>query len=95
MLAAAWMRWGHRVNLGLFFQMTAIFLVLFAAQLLLYAFHEFTEANVLPGINNAYWHVATQDWAEGAYAQLCSALLVLTPLAWLGWRGLRLRTSMR
>lgn len=90
-LAAAWVRWGHRVNLGLFFQVTAVFLVLFAAQLLLYAFHEFTEANALPGMDNAYWHLATEQWAEGAYAQAYSVLLILAPLAWLAWRKLRLR----
>jgi len=95
LLAAAWVRWGHRVNLGLFFQVTAIFLAMFALQLLFYAFHEFTEANALPGIDNAYWHVATEELAEGTYAQIYSALLVLTPLAWLGWRRLRLRGSMR
>jgi high-affinity iron transporter len=91
LLAAAWARWGHRVNLGLFLQVTAIFLALFALQLLLYAFHEFTEANALPGMDNAYWHVATEDWAEGAYAQVYSALLVFVPLGWLAWRKLRLQ----
>jgi high-affinity iron transporter len=89
LLAAAWVRWGHRVDLALFFQVTAIFLALFAVQLSLYAFHEFTEANVLPGIDNAHWHVATEEWAEGAYARVYSALLVLAPLAWLAWRRLR------
>jgi high-affinity iron transporter len=81
-LALAWIRYGHRVDLALFFQVTAIFLVLFAVQLLFYAFHEFTEANVLP-IDNAYWHLATEEWAEGTYAQVFSLLLVAAPLAWL------------
>jgi len=89
LLAAAWARWGHRVNLGLFLQVTAIFLALFALQLLLYAFHEFTEANAVPGLDNAYWHLATEEWAEGTYAQAYSALLVLAPLGWLVWRRLR------
>ena len=93
LLAAAWVRWGHRVDLGLFFQVTAIFLALFALQLLFYAFHEFTEANAAPGIDNAYWHLATEEWAEGRYAQIYSALLVLLPLAWLGWRRLRVRPA--
>ena len=82
LLAAAWLRWGHRVPLALFFQATSIFLVLFALQLLFYAFHEFTEANVLP-IDNAYWHLATEEWAEGTYAQIYSGLMVLLPLAWI------------
>jgi high-affinity iron transporter len=92
-LAAAWVRWGHRVDLGLFFQVTAVFLAMFALQLLFYAFHEFTEANRVPGIDNAYWHVTTEDWAEGTYAQIYSALMVLLPLAWLAWRNLRLQAA--
>ncbi len=84
-LAWSWQRWGHRVNLTLFFQATSIFLVLFSLQLLLYAFHEFTEAEALP-LDNAYWHLATEEWAEGRYAKMYSALMVLAPLAWLGWR---------
>lgn len=87
-LALAWVRYGHRVNLRLFFQVTSIFLVLFSVQLLVYGFHEFTEAGMLP-IDNAYWHQATEDWAEGAYAQIYGTLLVLAPLAWLAWAGWR------
>lgn len=86
--ALAWVRYGHRVNLGLFFQVTSIFLVLFALQLLLYAFHEFTEAGALP-IDNAYWHLATEEWAEGTYANAISVALVLIPLAWLGYATYR------
>jgi high-affinity iron transporter len=92
-LAWAWARYGQRVNLALFFQATSIFLVLFSLQLVLYAFHEFTEANVIPGIDNAYWHLATEDWAEGTYAQAFSALLVLLPLAWIVAAALRMRAT--
>ena len=84
LLALAWARYGHRVNLGLFFQVTSIFLVLFVLQLLLYSFHEFTEAGALP-IDNAYWHMATEEWAEGSYANAISLALVLIPLAWLAY----------
>jgi high-affinity iron transporter len=87
-LAWAWARYGHRVNLGAFFQASSIFLLLFSAQLLLYAFHEFTEAGLLP-IDNARWHVVTEDWAEGARAQAFAALLVLAPLAWVAVSSLR------
>jgi len=93
LLAAAWVRWGHKVNLALFFQVTALFLAMFALQLLFYAFHEFTETNLLPGIDNAYWHVATEEWAEGTYAQVYSGLMVLVPLAWLTWRKLNARPA--
>jgi len=57
--------------------------VLFALQLLLYSFHEFTEANALP-IDNAHWHLATEEWAEGTYANLVSIALVVVPALWLG-----------
>src|SRR6185295_5360439 len=87
-LAVAWARYGHRVDLRLFFQVTSIFLVLFVLQLLLYAFHEFTEAGALP-IDNAYWHLATEEWAEGEYANLISLALILIPLAWLAYASLR------
>lgn len=87
-LAWAWLRWGHRVNLALFFQATTIFLALFSLQLVLYAFHEFTEAELLP-IDNSYWHVATEEWAEGTYAQYYSVLMVLAPMAWIGWAMLQ------
>src|SRR3954471_19351434 len=43
-LAFAWSRYGHRVDLALFFRVTSVFLLLFALQLLIYAFHEATEA---------------------------------------------------
>ena len=74
--------------------MTSIFLILFVLQLLLYAFHEFTEANALP-IDNAYWHLATEEWAEGTYANMISIALVLIPLAWLGYAAYRTRENGR
>ena len=61
LLAWGWVRYGQRVNLALFFKVTSVFLVLFALQLLLNAFHEATEANALP-IDNAYWHLATEPY---------------------------------
>lgn len=83
LLALAWARHGHRVNLGLFFQATSIFLALFVVQLIFYAFHEFTEGGSLP-IDNAYWHIATEPWApEGEYGQWLSYGLVLCPALWL------------
>ena len=82
-LAWAWWRYGHRVNLALFFKVTSAFLVLFALQLLVFAFHESTEANLLP-IDNAYWHLATEPYGpEGEYGALLTYALVLVPAAWL------------
>lgn len=84
-LACVWSRYGHRINLGLFFQVTSIFLVLFALQLLIIAFHEATEANVLP-IDNQYWHVATEPYGpEGKYGSILTYSLVLLPALWIAW----------
>src|SRR5918911_865137 len=84
LLGWAWSHYGHRVDLGLFFRVTSVFLVLFALQLILYAFHEATEANLLP-IDNAYWHIATEPYGpEGQYGALFTYALVLIPAAWLG-----------
>jgi high-affinity iron transporter len=88
-LAALWGRYGHRVDLARFLQVTAIFLLLFVVQLAVYAFHEFTEAGVLP-IDNDYWHVASEPYGpEGAYGHWLSYGLVAVPLAWLVFASLR------
>src|SRR4029077_10778236 len=84
-LAWGWSRYGHRINLGLFFQVTSIFLMLFALQLLVYAFHEATEANVLP-IDNQHWHIATEPYGpEGVYGAILTYALVLVPALWIVW----------
>jgi high-affinity iron transporter len=88
-LAWAWSRYGHRVNLKLFFQVTSIFLVIFAVQLLVYAFHEATEANVLP-LDNAYWHLATEPYGpEGEVGQWLTFAMVALPVAWLALAWLK------
>ena len=94
LLAWAWSRYGHRVNLALFFQVTSIFLLLFALQLMVYSFHEFAEANALP-LDNEYWHEATEAYAQGAYAQIYSLALVLIPAAWLALAGFKSHAKSR
>ena len=94
-LAWAWSRYGQRVNLTVFFQVTSIFLVLFALQLVVYAFHEATEANVLP-IDNRYWHIATEPYGpEGEYGAMLTYALVLVPAMWVAWSALRSQRSVR
>jgi len=83
-IAWAWSRYGHRVNLARFFQVTALFLVIFSVQLMIYAVHEFFEAGVVPGLDNTWWHMATEPYGpEGVYGQWLSYLMVLIPAAWL------------
>lgn len=82
-IAALWGRYGHQVNLARFLQVTAAFLLLFVVQLAVYAFHELTEAGVLP-LDNEYWHLATEPYGpEGSYGHWLSYGLVAVPLAWL------------
>lgn len=92
-LAWAWSRYGHRVDLALFFRVTSVFLLLFAVQLLIYSFHEATEANLLP-LDNAYWHLRTEPYGpEGEYGALLTYALVLIPAAWLGLSALKVRSA--
>ena len=91
----AWVgaRFGTRIDLAKFFQTTSVFLLLFAVQLLFYAFHEFTETGLLP-IDNEYWHLATEPYApEGEYGSLITSLLLIVPLAW--YVAISLRARLR
>lgn len=95
LLAWAWTRFGRRVNLARFFQVTAVFLLLFSAQLAVYAFHELTEANALP-LDNEYWHLATEPYGpEGEFGAWLSYALVLAPLGWLAFAAIRDRLAPR
>jgi len=89
MVSLMWVRYGHRVNLGRFFKVTAWFMIIFGIQLVVYALHEFSEAGLVPGVDNAVLHLATEDWAEGWIAQAISIALVVIPTAWLAAAHLR------
>ena len=81
-VAWLWSRYGHRVNLAVFFQVTAVFLAVFVVQLLIYGLHELTEANLFPGSEPLHW--ATEPYGpDGRYGQFITYLLVLLPLGWL------------
>jgi high-affinity iron transporter len=81
-VAWLWSRYGHRVNLGLFFQVTAVFLLIFVVQLVIYGFHELTEANILPYSEPLHW--ATEPYGpDGQYGKWLTYLLVMVPLGWL------------
>jgi len=81
-VAFLWSRYGHRVNLARFFQVTAVFLLVFVAQLLVYGFHELTEANIFPYSEPLHW--ATEPYGpDGRYGQYLTYLLVLLPMGWL------------
>jgi high-affinity iron transporter len=86
-VAYFWSQYGHRINLALFFQVTAVFLSVFVVQLLIYGFHELTEANLFPYSEPLHW--ATEPYGpDGRYGQYLSYLLVLLPMGWLAAVGL-------
>lgn len=81
-MALAWARFGHLINVRRFFQVTAIFLVLFMIQVGIYTFHEFSEAEVLP--NSEAIHTATEKFApDGLYGQWFSIVMVSLCGLWL------------
>jgi high-affinity iron transporter len=86
-VASLWSRYGHRVNLGLFFQVTSVFLAVFVVQLFIYGFHELTEANLFPNSEALHW--ATEPYGpDGVYGQWLTYALVLLPMGWLAFAGL-------
>jgi high-affinity iron transporter len=92
-VAWLWSRYGHRVNLGLFFQVTAVFLLVFVLQLLIYGFHELTEANLFPYSESLHW--ATEPYGpDGEYGKWLTYLLVMLPLAWLAISSLTHRRQI-
>ena len=91
-LASLWSRYGHRVNLGLFFQVTAIFLFVFVVQLLIAGVHEMSEQNMLPFSGPI--HEATESWGpDSAFGHTLTYMLVLLPAGWLALKGLLGGTS--
>jgi high-affinity iron transporter len=87
LVAWLWSRFGHRVPLGLFFQVSAIFLLVFVVQLFILGVHEMSEQNLLP--YSAFIHESTEAWGpDSPFGHLLTYLLVLAPAAWLLVRGL-------
>jgi high-affinity iron transporter len=82
MMSWAWAHYGHRVNVRRFFQVTGLFLLLFALQIVFYSIHEFSEAGVLP--NSEAIHTATEPFSPvGIYGKWFSVLMVGICAAWL------------
>ena len=93
-LAWAWARFGRRVNLARFFQVTAIFLLLFSVQLVIYAVHELSEGQVLPWVDNEWLHLVSEPYGpEGFWGQMLTYAMVIVPVIYLGWTALRERAA--
>ena len=93
-VAWLWSRYGYRVNLNRFFQVTAVFLLVFVVQLLIYGFHELTEANIFP--NSRPLHEATEAYGpDGVYGKYLTYLLIVLPVGWLAVSSLLYRNQPR
>jgi high-affinity iron transporter len=80
-VAWLWSRYGRRVNLGLFFQATAIFLFVFVVQLVIQGTHEMAEQSYLP--YSAIIHQKTEAWGpDSGFGHVLTYLLVILPLGW-------------
>jgi high-affinity iron transporter len=80
-VAWLWSRYGRRVNLGLFFQATAIFLFVFVVQLIIQGGHEMAEQGYLP--YSELIHQKTESWGpDSIFGHILTYLLVILPLAW-------------
>jgi high-affinity iron transporter len=81
-VAWLWSRFGHRVNLALFFQGTAIFLFVFVVQLVIKGVHEMSEQQYLP--YSELLHSSTEAWGpDSTFGHVLTYLLVVLPLAWI------------
>jgi high-affinity iron transporter len=81
-MSSLWARYGHRINVKRFFQVTGLFLLLFTIQVLFYAVHEFSEAELLP--NSEAIHVATEPFsADGRYSLHTMFGIVAVCAVWL------------
>jgi high-affinity iron transporter len=86
-VAWLWSRFGHRVNLALFFQATAIFLFVFVVQLVIKGAHEMSEQQYLP--YSEIIHRSTESWGpDSTFGHVLTYLLVILPLSWIAIKSL-------
>jgi high-affinity iron transporter len=89
-----WAHYGHRINIKRFFQVTGLFLLLFTVQILFYAIHEFSEAEILP--NSEAIHLATEPYsADGRYSMYVLGGILAICAVWLAVTTLLDRTRQR
>ncbi len=96
LMAWAWARYGHRIDLRRFFQATGAFLLIFTAQIAIYALHELSEAGIVVNREVVAFHVATEPYSPtGQYGRWFPLLMVAVPAAWLlaAWLRERLRPA--
>ena len=81
-MSALWAHFGHRINLKRFFQVTGLFLLLFAVQILFGGIHELSETGLLP--NSEAIHNATEPYGpDGAFAPWVTLGMLIICAGWL------------
>lgn len=91
-IAFAWTRLGREVDLRALLNVSAVFLLLFLIQLVLYGVHELSEAGILPASQAI--HDATESLGpDGPYGQLLAYLLAALPTVWLTALWLKRRAA--
>jgi hypothetical protein len=87
-----WTRVGRNLPQSFLRASTRAFAFTLVAQLVLYSFHESTEARLLP--YSEALHLATEPFGpDGVYGMHFSGLLILVPVLSVGWMSLRSHTS--
>lgn len=82
LMSWTWAHYGHLINVKRFFQVTGIFLLLFALQIGIYSFHEFSEAGIFP--NSEAIHLATEPYSPvGVYGRWFSVVMIGICACWL------------
>lgn len=97
LMSIAWMKFSNLINIQKFFQVTTFFLIFFIAQLLIVAFHEFTEAGMF-GASSAALHIATEPYSPDGYiGKWVSTSLVFVSMVWLivSWLKQRSKNSQQ
>ena len=87
LMAFLWVRFSYLINLKVFFQVTAVYLLFFVLQILMTSFHEFSEAGVFP--NSEALHAATEPFSpDGIYGKWYAMGLVIICSVWVLVAGL-------
>ncbi|MBI3307639.1 MAG: FTR1 family protein [Candidatus Omnitrophica bacterium] len=82
LIAILWQQFGYLINLKHFFQITAVYFLLFMIQIAVQGFHEFTEAGIFP--NSEMLHQASEPYStEGIYGRWFSNLSFFGCALWI------------
>ena len=83
-MAWAWSRYGRRIDLRRFFQVTGVFLIIFVLQVAIYSLHELSEAGVFVSDAVLRFHMATEPFSPyGRYGRWFTWIMVGVPAVWL------------